>query len=82
MATPAGAAAEADWEASKENFQPLKTGRKATALRDSTAELRGQAIEAQRRWENLPLAVARHALSMFSRPSAPILVVHLLKIAL
>lgn len=43
------AAQEADWEASKENFQPLKTGRKVSALRDSTAELRTQAIEARRR---------------------------------
>lgn len=47
MAAPA---AEPDWEASKENFQPLKTGRKAAALRDSTAELRTQAIEGRRRW--------------------------------
>lgn len=40
-----------DWEASKENFQPLKAGRKAAGLvlRDSTAELRTQAIEAKRR---------------------------------
>lgn len=43
------AAPEADWEASKENFQPLKTGRKAAALRDSTAELRTAAIEERRR---------------------------------
>ncbi|EFN53840.1 hypothetical protein CHLNCDRAFT_135925 [Chlorella variabilis] len=52
MAAPA---AEPDWEASKENFQPLKTGRKAAALRDSTAELRTQAIEGRRRafWEEL-----------------------------
>lgn len=44
------AAPEADWEASKENFQPLKTGRKAAALRDSTAELRTAAIEERRKW--------------------------------
>lgn len=43
------AAPEADWEASKENFQPLKTGRKAAALRDSTAELRTAAIEERRK---------------------------------
>ncbi|PRW05791.1 mitotic checkpoint serine threonine- kinase BUB1 [Chlorella sorokiniana] len=49
------AAPEADWEASKENFQPLKTGRKAAALRDSTAELRTAAIEERRKafWEEL-----------------------------
>lgn len=43
------AMAEADWESSKENFQPLKTGRKAAALRDTTAELRAVAVEEQRR---------------------------------
>ena len=43
------AAPEADWEASKENFQPLKTGRKAAALRDATAELRSAAIDERRR---------------------------------
>lgn len=47
MAAPA--APQADWEASKENFQPLKAGRKGAALRDSTAELRSQAIETRRR---------------------------------
>ncbi|PSC71993.1 mitotic checkpoint serine threonine-kinase BUB1 [Micractinium conductrix] len=53
MAAPA--APQADWEASKENFQPLKAGRKGAALRDSTAELRSQAIETRRRafWEEL-----------------------------
>ena len=40
---------QADWESSKENFQPLKTGRKATALKDTTAELRTAAIEDRRR---------------------------------
>jgi hypothetical protein len=45
--------AEPDWEASKENFQPLKTGRKSAALRDSTVELRAAAIEERRRWVTL-----------------------------
>ena len=52
MADPAGAAepAAADWENCKENFQPLKAGRKPGALRDCTADLRRQAMEEQRRW--------------------------------
>ena len=50
MAAPEAAAPEGDWEASKENFQPLKTGRKGTALRDSTVEQRGKAVEERRRW--------------------------------
>ena len=50
MAAPAPAAAEGDWESSKENFQPLKTGRKGAALQDCTAELRSKAIEERRRW--------------------------------
>ena len=48
----AGGAAEAtpDWENSKENFQPLKAGRKPAALRDCTADVQREALEAQRRW--------------------------------
>lgn len=49
-ASLAGSQPDQDWEACKENFQPLKTGRKAAALRDSTADLRTQAIEARRRY--------------------------------
>jgi hypothetical protein len=50
MAAPAPAVAEGDWESSKENFQPLKAGRKGAALQDCTAELRSKAIEERRRW--------------------------------
>lgn len=42
-------AAEADWEASKENYQPLKQGRKASGLRDVTGELRAKEVEERRR---------------------------------
>ncbi|KAL4440602.1 hypothetical protein ABPG75_003603 [Micractinium tetrahymenae] len=47
--------AEADWEASKENYQPLKQGRKASGLRDVTGELRAKEVEERRRafWEEL-----------------------------
>ena len=41
--------ASADWEQSKENFQPLKAGRKPGALKDATAELRKQELEETRR---------------------------------
>jgi hypothetical protein len=37
-----------DWELSKENFQPLKAGRKPEALRDTPAD--SQTQENQRRW--------------------------------
>lgn len=40
----------ADWEQSKENFQPLKAGRKPGALKDATVDLRKQEIEENRRW--------------------------------
>lgn len=54
-ASAAPAAPAADWEASKENFQPLKAGRKASGLRDTTAELRAVTVEERRRafWEEL-----------------------------
>lgn len=45
----AAMAAEADWEASKENYQPLKQGRKASGLRDVTGELRAKEVEERRR---------------------------------
>jgi hypothetical protein len=54
MAENAAPGVQQDWEASKENFQPLKAGRKATALRDSTAELRTKAVEERRRWAVQP----------------------------
>lgn len=38
-----------DWELAKENFQPLKAGRKPGGLRDNTAELRSAAVEEQRK---------------------------------
>lgn len=38
-----------DWELSKENFQPLKAGRKCGGLKDNTTELRKQLVEEQRR---------------------------------
>ncbi|GAB4819517.1 hypothetical protein N2152v2_006563 [Parachlorella kessleri] len=49
------AAPQQDWELSKENFQPLKAGRKASGLRDNTAELRKQLVEEQKRefWEEI-----------------------------
>lgn len=43
------APAMGDWETSKENFQPLKAGRKPGGLKDSTVELRKAQLEAQRR---------------------------------
>lgn len=41
-----------DWELSKENFQPLKAGRRPGGLRDNTAELRKQLVDEQRRRAN------------------------------
>ena len=43
-----------DWELSKENFQPLKAGRKASGLRDNTAELRKQLVEEHKRCATNP----------------------------
>ena len=45
-AEPGGAQ---DWETAKENFQPLKAGRKPGGLKDAAVELRAKGVEEQRR---------------------------------
>jgi hypothetical protein len=49
MSTEHRATPDVGWEDAKENFQPLKAGRKPEALRDATAELRSQEVEEKRR---------------------------------
>lgn len=39
-----------DWELSKENFQPLRQGRKGAGLKDNTEELRSANLDAVKRY--------------------------------
>jgi hypothetical protein len=38
-----------DWELSKENYQPLKSGRKPAGLRDAAAESKKATVDEQRK---------------------------------
>lgn len=58
MGTEAGLQPAEDWENAKENFQPLKAGRKPGALKDTTADLKKQCIEEQRRWGGVVAGLA------------------------
>lgn len=45
-----------DWDNSKENFQPLRRGRAASALKDSTEHPRQAALDEEKRYGRARIA--------------------------